>query len=84
MRLAQLIHDLNELHADLGNVEVICSADDEGNNYGLLYGVFQVDYVKGGEYSGVGGYAGRAVSIQIDWWADVAEIHPDDVEEYRD
>lgn len=31
MRLAQLIHDLNELHADLGNVEVICSADDEDN-----------------------------------------------------
>ncbi len=77
MRLSQLIHDLNEFHSSLGNVEVVCSADDEGNNYGLLYGVFETDYVKNEEY------AGKAVSIQINWWDDVAEIASEDVGEYR-
>lgn len=77
MRLSQLIHDLNELHAQLGNVEVICSADDEGNNYGLVDGAFATDYVKNEVY------VGKAVEIQANWRIDVKGIHEDDVEAYK-
>lgn len=77
MRISELIYELQQVHEKHGNLDIITAQDDEGNNYGFLDEVYVVHHRHGNVY------AGFAVDLGFDWWANVDGIHEMDVERYK-
>lgn len=77
MRISDLIVELNRIHTKHGNLDIITAQDDEGNNYGFLDEVYVVHHKHGNVY------AGFAVDLGFDWFANVEGIHEMEVDGCR-